>query len=91
MFNCNFFIKIVINQEPKNFGHCSIIYILSLLYICHRRNGSVSRNGLIKRIFIFLNTVKIFNVRICNPTIFAFNTLGVKWCFHPYNDHIKAI
>ena len=31
----------------------------------------------------FFNTVKKLNVRICNPTIFALNTLGVKLCSHP--------
>ena len=28
---------------------------------------------------------------ICNATIFALHTLGVKLCFHPWNDHIKDI
>ena len=63
----------------------------SVLYICYRRNGSVWWNGLIKRNLIFLNTVKIIYVRICNPTIFALHTLGVKLCFHPWNNHIKVI
>ena len=37
----------------------------------------------IANIHFVLNTVRKFNVRICNPTIFALDTLGVKWCFHP--------
>ena len=32
-------------------------------------------------IIFFLNTVKEFNVRICNPTIFILHTLGVKFVF----------
>ena len=41
--------------------------------------------------FLILITAQLFNVRICNPTIFAFPTLGVRLCFHPWNDHIKNI
>ena len=31
----------------------------------------------------FFNTVKTFNVRIFNPTIFALHTSGVKLYFYP--------
>ena len=41
--------------------------------------------------FIFLSHCKNNNVAICYPGIFAIHVLGVKFCFHSRNDHVKAI
>ena len=40
---------------------------------------------------IFGITVKKNSFPVCNPNIFALDILGVKCCFHPSNDHVKAI
>ena len=69
-----------------------------------KRSNIQRRNTEIKKYVIFFIAVciKIVNIHflhhcnkiivpICNPVIFVFYLLGVKCCFHLWNDQVKAI